>query len=108
VDLPVDTATSWRLARGGGAPLPEGAREELLRDYLEHLAHGLAYPAAARTAYRQWCDTLGRDVAVHLPDGSVRTGRAVGVTDEGLLEVEGGGTRTVHHVGDVVHVRAAG
>lgn len=107
-DLPGDTATSWRLVRGGGAPVPEGAREELLRDYLDHLAHGLANPQAARTAYRERCDTLGRVVELHLPDGSVRTGRATAVTDGGLLQVDDGDTRTVHHVGDVVHVRAAG
>lgn len=107
-DLPVDTATSWRLARGGGAPLPDGAREELLRGYLDHLAHGLAHPGSARTAYRERCDTLGRHIEIHLPDGSVRAGRATAVTDDGLLQVEGGGTRTLHHVGDVVHVRSAG
>lgn len=107
-DLPVPTATSWRLARGGGAPLPDGAREEFLEGYLDRLAHRLADLGGARTAYRSWCDTLGREVTVHQPDGYERRGRAVEVTEEGLLVVEGRGTRTVHHVGDVVHVRPAG
>lgn len=107
-ELPVPTATSWRLARGGGAPLPDGAREEFLVAYLDHLARRLADLGAARSAYRSWCDTLGRQITVHQPDGYQRAGRAVEVTDEGLLVVEGRGTRTVHHVGDVVHVRPAG
>lgn len=106
-ELPVPTATSWRLARGGGAPLPDGAREAFLGDYLDHFAHGLADLGAARTAYRSWCDTLGREVTVHQPDGYERHGRAVEITDEGLLVVQGRGARTVHHVGDVVHLRPA-
>ena len=107
-DLPVPTATSWRLARGGGAPLPDGAREESRAAYLDQLARHLADRPAARPAYRSRCDTLGRVVTVHQPDGYQRTGRAVEITDEGLLVVQSRDTRTVHHVGDVVHVRPAG
>lgn len=109
--LPVATATSWRLSRGGGAPLPEGAREQLVADYLQRLADLMGVleedPERVRTAYRQGCSTLGQEVAVHLPAGGTRTGRAVAVDQSGALVVEGGGARTVHVAGDVVHVRPA-
>ncbi len=107
--LPVPTATSWRLARGGerGAPLPDGARDQLLSDYLHRLAELMADPVAGRTAYRQQCTTLGQQVQVHLPEGGTRTGTAVEVDDCGALVVQGQGRRSVHLAGDVVHVRPA-
>lgn len=106
--LPVPTATSWRLARGGGAPLPDGAGERLVSDYLDRLADRLADLAGARTAYARRCSTLGQAVRVHLPEGGERTGTAVEIDPSGALVVEGGGRRTVHLAGDVVHVRPAG
>lgn len=108
--LPVPTATSWRLARGG-APLPDGARETLLEDYLARLAawhEALTHEdvGAVRTAYLQRCLTVGRPVVVHRPDGGRTEGTAVGVDDAGALLVEGPqGTTTLHHAGDVEHVR---
>lgn len=118
--LPVPTATSWRLARGG-SPLPDGARAAFLEDYLAHLAalhETLAATdptdavrsestEALRAAYRQGCSTLGRDIVVHRPDGTRETGRAVAVDEHGALVVEDvSGGRRVHHAGDVEHVRA--
>ncbi|WP_256837864.1 biotin--[acetyl-CoA-carboxylase] ligase [Ornithinimicrobium faecis] len=107
--LPVPTATSWRLARGGdrGAPLPDGARQQLVSDYLARLADLVTDLGGGHTAYRQKCSTLGQQVEVHLPEGGTRTGTAVEVDDSGALVVEGGGRRTVHLAGDVVHVRPA-
>ncbi|MFK5582311.1 MULTISPECIES: biotin--[acetyl-CoA-carboxylase] ligase [unclassified Serinicoccus] len=106
--LPVPSATSWRLARGG-APLPDGARASLLEDYLARLAElsdalGAGDVAAVRTAYLDRCSTLGRQVVVHRPDGGLTEGRASGVDASGALVVDGEGT-SVHHAGDVVHVR---
>lgn len=107
-DLPVESATSWRLARGG-AVLPEGARETLVRDYLDHLGEALSDLPAARAPYLALCSTVGSAVAVHLPDGSERTGVAVGVDGSGALVVaDAHGHRAVHHAGDVVHLRPAG
>lgn len=108
--LPVPTATSWRLARGPArpAPLPDGAREQLVGDYLDHLTQLVADLGGARTAYSQRCATIGQQVQIHLPEGGVRTGTAVGLDDDGALVVEGEGRRTVHLAGDVVHVRPAG
>ena len=115
-ELPVPTATSWRLARGGpggkvAAPLPDGAREQLVTDYLDRLADLMGTlardPGTVRTAYRDHCSTIGAQVSVHLPEGGTRTGTAVEVDDSGALVVEGDGRRTVHLAGDVVHVRPA-
>jgi len=107
--LPVATATSWRLARGG-APLPAGAREALLTAYLEHLAAwhdtllaGDAGPVHA--AYLRGCVTLGRPVVVHRPDGGTTRGAAVDVDGSGALVVDGPDGRTLHHAGDVEHAR---
>lgn len=108
--LPVHTATSWRLARGG-AVLPDGAREAFLDDYLRHLATAhealeQGDRASVRTAYLDACSTLGRDVAVLRPDGGRTEGRALTVDEDGALVVEGEqGGRGAHHAGDVEHVR---
>lgn len=108
--LPVPTATSWRVARGG-APLPEGARQAFLESYLDHLARlhddlAQGRVAAARTAYLDRCLTVGAEVTLHLPDGTTCAGRAVTVDDDGALVLDGPGGRTTHHAGDVRHARA--
>ena len=111
-ELPVPTATSWRLARGG-APLPDAARPALLEDYLHHLGrlHALLAEGrteAVRTAYLEHCLTVGRPVVVHRPDGGRTEGTASTVDADGALVVEGPQGRTVHHAGDVEHVRTGG
>ena len=59
-----------------------------------------------RTSYLEVCDTVGRDVRVDLPDGSVLTGRATGIDADGRLEVRtDAGETAVLGAGDVVHVR---
>ena len=110
--LPVPTATSWRLARAPGtpAPLPPGAREELLTAYLSQLgaAHGhlaRGEVEAVRAAYRARCLTLGRAVRLHLPDGTRAEGTAVDLDGDGGLVLEDARGRTVHRAGDVEHVR---
>ena len=110
-ELPVPTATSWRLARGG-APVPHGAREEVLSHYLHHLGSLHARLAdggvgAVRAAYLEHCLTVGLPVVVHRPDGGRTEGTAVTVDADGALVVEGPAGRTVHHAGDVEHVRPA-
>lgn len=108
--LPVPTATSWRLARGG-APVPAEARETFLEDYLHGLADlhdalAAGDVGAVRTAYQTGCRTLGRQVALHLPDGTRATGRAVGLAVDGALLLEGPDGTSTHHAGDVEHLRA--
>lgn len=100
--LPVPTATSLAVA---------GARVDRTA-LLGHVAHALADvlgelasdPQGVLARYRDACSTLGREVAVHLPDGTVLAGVAGTVDDEGRLVVDG---RAVG-AGDVVHVRPAG
>ncbi|MBO3664965.1 biotin--[acetyl-CoA-carboxylase] ligase [Microbacterium stercoris] len=98
-DLPVPTATSFAAL---GIECDEDA---LLAGYLgelDRLLGALATdPATVRAAVRGECLTLGREVNVSLPDGSVLRGVATDVDEEGRLVVGG---RAVS-AGDVVHVR---
>ena len=104
-DLPLDTATSLRAA---GAPGVD--RAALLTAYLVHLARVLAEDTGpggtAQTAYVATCTTVGREVEVHEPGGTVRHGVATGVDDAGRLTVRSGEGVTAVSAGDVVHVRA--
>jgi BirA family transcriptional regulator, biotin operon repressor / biotin---[acetyl-CoA-carboxylase] ligase len=106
-ELPVPTATSWRLVLDGDGPAPEET-EAWLGRYLRSLALRLAQPQAAREAYAARCLTLGAEVVVHLPGERTHTGRAVGLGEDGSLLVEGPDGVRVHHAGDVVHLRPGG
>jgi BirA family transcriptional regulator, biotin operon repressor / biotin---[acetyl-CoA-carboxylase] ligase len=113
-ELPVATATSLRAA--GSA---RTGRDPVLRLVLRHLATRYAAWEAAggdpragiAAAYRERCDTIGRDIRVLLPPDGARTldGIAEGVDDEGRLLVRSAGesnrTITALSVGDVVHIR---
>ncbi len=105
-ELPVRSATSWRLARDGSR-LPYSVRATWLEAYLAHLGALLETldddPRAARVAYTQACSTLGKDVVIELAAGRVR-GRACGIDRNGALILDEGGRRSTHHVGDVVHL----
>ncbi|BDZ38815.1 biotin--[acetyl-CoA-carboxylase] ligase [Microbacterium suwonense] len=107
--LPVPTATSF-AALGVAVDV-----DRLLSDYLSGLsalveaftreadaaASGLFAAASAR------CLTLGLDVNVSLPDGSVLAGRAVRLAADGCLVVDDGHVEREVSSGDVVHVRPA-
>ena len=104
--MPVPTATS--LARLG----IDVDRGDLLRSIVTKLealpldaGHGLG---EFRDAYRRLCSTIGREVEVHLPDGSVQGGTAVEVDDRGCLMVDQGGRVMQVGAGDVIHVRPVG
>ncbi|MGQ7310513.1 biotin--[acetyl-CoA-carboxylase] ligase [Microbacterium arabinogalactanolyticum] len=107
--LPVPTATSF-AALGVEVDI-----DRLLSDYLTGLAAVVdalaqqtdAAASGLHDAATSRCLTLGQDVDVSLPDGSVLTGRAVRLASDGRLVVDDG--RTEHEVasGDVVHVRPA-
>jgi BirA family transcriptional regulator, biotin operon repressor / biotin---[acetyl-CoA-carboxylase] ligase len=103
-DLPLDTATSLRAA---GAP--DVDRAALLTAYLVHLARLLADDTgpggAVQTAYVTVCSTVGRDVEVHEPGGTVRRGVATGIDDAGRLTVRSDRGADAVSAGDVVHVR---
>lgn len=102
-DLPVPTATSF-------AALGESCDEDaLVADYLAELDRLLGALAASGApgvhgVVAERCVTIGREVAVSLPDGSTLRGRARALDAEGRLLV---GDRAVS-AGDVVHARAVG
>ena len=95
-ELPHPQATSLRL---------EGARttdrDTLLRAVLRALTSTLADPAAARSAYREQCSTLGRPVRLQLPGERIVQGVAQEVDEDGRLVVDG----QPYGAGDVVHLR---
>ncbi len=102
-ELPVPGATSLALS---GAQVD---RFEVVARVLGALAEVLdrwrdGDPALVQ-GYRERCDTLGREVVVHLPGGQRAVGRAVDVDPDGRLVVAADGTRTAYAVGDVVHLR---
>jgi biotin-[acetyl-CoA-carboxylase] ligase BirA-like protein len=103
-ELPVPTATSLAIE---GIPAD---RDPLLRAILRelearHTAFVTGEEAALREAYRELCGTLGRQVRVELPGGSVLSGEARDVEDAGRLVVSAEGTEHLLSAGDVVHVR---
>lgn len=108
-ELPVETATSLALCGAVGV-----RREDVIVGYLGVLAdlheawlEGGAGLEALRAAYRSSCQTIGRDVDVHQPDGIVAHGTATGVDDRGRLVLASDGSSTTHAAGDVTHVRGS-
>jgi biotin-(acetyl-CoA carboxylase) ligase len=108
-ELPVPTATSLAIE---GAPLSD--RAPLLRAILREFAtwyqewtalDGDPESSGLRTAYRDLCATLGREVRVELPGGERLTGMARDVDETGRLVVAGPGGERAVSAGDVVHVR---
>lgn len=95
-ELPSDRPATSVLLAGGVTDRPT-----LLRAILRELAAG-----ATRDDYRLLCGTLGRAVAVHLPDGTASSGEAVAVDDDGRLVVRAADRcETAYAAGDVVHLR---
>lgn len=84
-------ATSLRLA---GAEVTD--RLTLLRAILHRLADG-----ATPNDYRAMCSTVGRQVELHLPEGTVTSGLAERIDEAGRLVVAG----AAFAAGDVVHLR---
>lgn len=105
-DLPVPHATSLRLvAQAAGRPAP--SREEVVPALLEALRDRLdpLDLESVRRDYRLACVTIGREVDVHLPDGTVVRRFAETVDDDGRLRVVGDGASATVSAGDVHHVR---
>lgn len=107
-ELPVPTATS--LALVGGVIDREALTKEVLRALRRRYDDWTTARGAAESvlpAYREVCDTIGRDVRVELPMGDNVNGRARSVDDIGRLVVDlDDGTTREFTVGDVVHVRS--
>jgi BirA family transcriptional regulator, biotin operon repressor / biotin---[acetyl-CoA-carboxylase] ligase len=107
-ELAVEAATS--LAIAGGATDREIVAKEVLRALARrYLAWQDTEGAASSVlpAYRERCETIGRQVELALPGGDVVRGLASGIDDSGRLVVrdDATGTDRAWLVGDVTHVR---
>jgi BirA family biotin operon repressor/biotin-[acetyl-CoA-carboxylase] ligase len=118
-ELPVPTATSLLLENAACLD-----RERLLAAVLTELASrytawsagaDAAEPGRAalrseylRSEYLRWCVTVGREVRVELPGGTLLTGTATDVDATGRLAVRTSSGTELVGAGDVVHVRPAG
>jgi BirA family biotin operon repressor/biotin-[acetyl-CoA-carboxylase] ligase len=107
-ELPVETATSLAI-EGRDTDRTHavvmildavGARFLQWQDAL-----GDAEACGLAEAYRDACSTIGQDVTVTGTDGSVRSGRAVGIDSGGRLELATEDGRFVVAAGDVHHLR---
>lgn len=94
-------------ARVGRTELLTALLRRLLADESDWRAAGGDPDACGlRDAYRRACATLGREVRVSLPDGSVLLARAEDLDADGRLVLrEGSGRVRTVAAGDVVHVR---
>ena len=110
-ELPLPEATSLWLQ---GAPRLDreailiAALRELEQWYLrwcEATPPGDADASGLRAGYLGYCVTIGQDVRVELPGGSVLGGRATDVDSAGCLLVSANGAVHAVSAGDVVHVR---
>jgi BirA family biotin operon repressor/biotin-[acetyl-CoA-carboxylase] ligase len=108
-ELPVPAATSLAIE---GAPLSD--RAPLLRAILREFAtwyrewtalDGDPETSGLRTAYRDLCTTLGREVRVEMPGDQRLVGTARDVDGTGRLLVAGTAGESAISAGDVVHVR---
>ncbi|MBC9735483.1 biotin--[acetyl-CoA-carboxylase] ligase [Nocardioides sp. zg-578] len=111
-ELPVPTATSLAIEAGeAGAPdrtaLLVGVLASLRESYDTWQAGGDLAGMRLAASYADACVTVGREVRVELPGGSVLTGLATSIDPSGHLVVEGPDGRVAVGAGDVVHVRAA-
>lgn len=105
-ELPVPEATSLLIA--GASTLD---RAEIASDFLAHAAAVYETwnergPASVIERWRRNSATLGRHVAVSFPNGRNLTGRAVGIDNDGCLQVAAAdGTVETIAAGDIVHLR---
>jgi len=99
-ELPNDAATSLALA-GARHPDRPIVLSAILRSLARAYASWQADPSALVASYRSVCTTIGREVAVHLPQDRVVRGTAESVDADGRLVVDG----RRFGAGDVVHLR---
>lgn len=107
-ELPVPQATSLAVETGA-----QPDRTEVLLDLLAAIketydawqAGGDLNGMRLADSYTRSCITVGRDVRVDLPDGSVLEGRATGIDPTGQLVVTTAAGERHVGAGDVVHAR---
>lgn len=107
-ELPVPTATSLAIA-GARTTGADAVLAAFLTEFSALLAPllslGDAEAAGTAAVVRAHCSTLGREVRVELPDGSVEEGVAVDLGADGGLVLEQAGVRRSFSAGDVTHLR---
>jgi BirA family transcriptional regulator, biotin operon repressor / biotin---[acetyl-CoA-carboxylase] ligase len=110
-ELPAGQATSLTL-QGAADPDRQGLLVAILREFeywylrwAQGAPPGDVASSGLRAEYLRCCGTVGRDVRVELPGGSLLAGRAGGVDHLGRLLVSAGGRVQAVSAGDVVHVR---
>ena len=105
--LPVPTATSFAvLDERADADLLVAAYVRRLDDLLSSLAAwGDASRSGVHDAVSAQCASLGREVDVSLPDGTVLHGTALRLESDGRLCVRSDGIEHLIAAGDVVHAR---
>ena len=105
--LPVPTATSFAvLDEKADADLLVAAYVRRLDDLLSSLAAwGDAARSGVHDAVSAQCASLGREVDVSLPDGTVLHGTALRLEPDGRLCVRSDGIEHLIAAGDVVHAR---
>ncbi len=108
-ELPVEQASSIVLA-GGAVPDPDALAAACLRQLFARYdglraSGGDAGRSPLAREYDQRCATLGRDVRVSLPDGSLLQGTADSVDASGRLVLRGADGSVSVSAGDVTHVR---
>jgi BirA family transcriptional regulator, biotin operon repressor / biotin---[acetyl-CoA-carboxylase] ligase len=109
-ELPVPAATSIGIEGGrtDREPLAKEVLRSLARRYVAFVEAG-GSPGAVLPAYRDVCETIGRDVVVRLPGDRQASGVAVDVDDSGMLVIQTpDGMRNAWSAGDVEHVRRGG
>jgi BirA family biotin operon repressor/biotin-[acetyl-CoA-carboxylase] ligase len=99
-ELPTPAATSVLLE--GGEPDRE-AFVVALQGALEARLADWRAGESAIDDYRSACITIGRQVTVHLPDGTELVGLAEGIADDGRLMVNHQGNTVIVAAGDVIH-----
>ena len=99
-ELPTEAATSVVLE--GGEPDRE-AFVVALQGALEARLADWRAGESAIDDYRGACVTVGRQVTVHLPDGTELAGLAEGIAEDGRLMVNTEGNLVIVAAGDVIH-----
>jgi BirA family biotin operon repressor/biotin-[acetyl-CoA-carboxylase] ligase len=103
-ELPVPTATSLAIeaAPADRDPVLRAILRELAARHTEFRSGG---EGALRESYKALCATLGRQVRVELPGGSILTGEACDIEEAGRLVVRAADGEHLLSAGDVIHVR---
>lgn len=108
-ELPIPEASSLDLERSATHDRTEilaAILETLGHDY-EAWVHAQGEPSTGlRGRYLDFSSTVGSQVRVTLPGGKVIDGTAIGIDEDGELEVDTAEGTQIVSVGDVVHVHA--